>query len=216
MNDDELSRRAALLVNEAGYISGPLQAFYLHSIQFSAARSDEGFSYARIARESGAGALEQVARVQEALMHAAGLSRFFWPSQLRGGRSKAIREMADRRGAGLRAAFGIPDDSPLKSRGLRDALEHFDERLDSFLLSLDGGRVYPEPMLGSPEASDGVPTHVFKMLDPVSSTFVLFGEKYSYRGLPSEVSRIRRAVESMIANGAVIRPLAPGQSHASE
>jgi hypothetical protein len=68
-----------------------------------------------------------VATVQEGLAHAASLSGYFWPMKTGGERATA-------RGERLRKAFNLTDESPLRSRSLGNAFEHFDERLDRFLL----------------------------------------------------------------------------------
>jgi hypothetical protein len=67
-------------------------------------------------------------------MQAGALSRYFWP----------VRKGHEWRGAQLRSAFGISDDSPLRSRDLRNSIEHFDERLDLFLDGGVTGHVLPE------------------------------------------------------------------------
>lgn len=58
--------------------------------------------------------------IQNILVQGAAVSRYFWP----------VREKYAARGAELRDTYGIQDDSPLRSRDLRNAIEHFDERLD--------------------------------------------------------------------------------------
>jgi len=61
--------------------------------------------------------------------HAAAVSRFLWSP---GSRDKALRRRSESRGAILRSSLAIPADHPIKSRTLRDHLEHFDERLDEW------------------------------------------------------------------------------------
>jgi hypothetical protein len=57
-----------------------------------------------------------------ALGSLANISKVFFPP--------GSRSQARRRGRQMREAFGVQDDSLLKERALRDAFEHFDERID--------------------------------------------------------------------------------------
>jgi hypothetical protein len=52
----------------------------------------------------------------------ANISKIFFPAR--------DRSQAKRRGRQMREAFGVQDDSLMKGRALRDAFEHFDERID--------------------------------------------------------------------------------------
>ena len=65
--------------------------------------------------------------VQNFLNSAANLSKMLWPVKA---------EYADR-GEFLRNKLGIEEDSPLKSRRVRNCFEHFDEHLHEWIASLD-------------------------------------------------------------------------------
>jgi hypothetical protein len=60
--------------------------------------------------------------IRLALHFAASVSRIFWPP----------RSAGESRGARLRSLVGLSDDHYLKSRSLRDHMEHLDERLDTW------------------------------------------------------------------------------------
>jgi hypothetical protein len=60
--------------------------------------------------------------LQAALLQYGMVSKFLFPI----GGSKT----AEKRGQDLRAELGVPNDSPIQNRDARNALEHFDERLD--------------------------------------------------------------------------------------
>lgn len=60
---------------------------------------------------------------------AAAVSRIFWPPK---SFSKESSARAKSRGENLKKALQINDTHPIKSRDLRDHLEHFDERLDDW------------------------------------------------------------------------------------
>lgn len=76
------------------------------------------------------------------LVHAANASKLLWPSSSRGrGRHPYSVEDRTRRAGAMREALGIPEDSPLQSRALRDHFEHFDERLEVWYQTDAGQRL---------------------------------------------------------------------------
>ena len=54
--------------------------------------------------------------------------------------------------------------SPLEDRELRNALEHFDERLDDFLLKDPVGYFFPGPSVQSHEIADEAPGQIFRLV----------------------------------------------------
>jgi hypothetical protein len=66
---------------------------------------------------------------QDLLQHAAAMSRILWPPA---GKSGPKTTRAKNRGDHLRARLEINESHILKSRTLRDHLEHYDERLDDW------------------------------------------------------------------------------------
>ena len=101
----------------------------------------------------------------------------------------------------MRQAFDLSDDSPLKNRGLRDLLEHFDERLDQYLLRNDSGYFFPDAMIGDSALSDDKSGHLFKLVDRNSSCFVLLGEKHFFDGILTEVNKIYDRAREFDSNG---------------
>ena len=130
---DETERRTKI-IEKYGGISPVTEAFYIHSISYSAERSLSAYDKFNSLILSNENSSYSVPFMHEALGHAAGLSRFFWPS-----RNKKLHK---NRGQKLRKSFSIDEHSPLKDRKIRDALEHFDERLDYFLLENDSGNFF--------------------------------------------------------------------------
>jgi hypothetical protein len=110
------------------------------------------------------------------LSAAARLSRLLFS-----GRSKA-------RARALRMRFVVADDSPLKSRNLRDFLEHFDERVDSWA-ERSSGRVASDRTLGpwsdAPKQAD-----IFRHFDSMAHAVVVLGHRYELRPLINEVKRL--------------------------
>jgi len=205
MNDEELDRRAAIIINKFGGIHPPFEAFYIHSILYSAGRSSEAFQRFDVARSLNDTQALQVSSVHEGLGHAGALSRFFWQS-LYGKESKARRQLKLARATKLRRAFDLTDHSGLRNRALRDFLEHFDERLDTYLLHHDRGYFFPSDQVGDSTLADEPDGHIFKLVDPGKSSFVLLGEKYDYSEVRKEVERIHKLALEMEKNGCGLEP----------
>ncbi|EMN7239604.1 hypothetical protein WB855_004589 [Vibrio parahaemolyticus] len=190
IDNEEKERRARIVVDECGGIQFPQEAFYIHSIAYSAGRCIEVFErYANLKNEDiPAGYL--VALIQEAVGHAAALSRYFWPTP---NQKKVIvnqMELRSARASKLRLAFQQTEQSPLYNRDLRNAWEHFDERLDDYLLSHMAGMFYPTAVIGSHEEADAPTNHIFKLLDIENECLVLMNEKYFYMPIYQEVKKI--------------------------
>jgi len=198
LDSAELKSRSELVGSDWQGIFAPYEAFYIHSILYSAGRATEAFRRFDVARSLTDTAATQVSAIHEALSHAAALSRYFWPS---GGGAKHMKALRDARGGKLRQAFDLTDGSPLRDRNLRDALEHFDERLDSHLLTLDSGNFFPAAMVGD-AASAGDPTsHFFKLVDPAAGLFVLLSDTFEFRPIRAEVESVYERAAAMDADG---------------
>ena len=149
MNQNELKRRANIAVEQYNGLVPYCEVFYILSIRYSASRCLEAFARYDTARTKPDAEEMAVSSVHEALGHAAALSRFFWPSGLGNNDFSKLRAKRSER---LREAFNMDEQSPLRSRDLRDALEHFDERLDLYLLEQDAGIFVPSAILGDSES----------------------------------------------------------------
>lgn len=122
--------------------------------------------------------------------HAAALSRYFWPSPQGGEQGKHQRKIKQLRGKKLRKAFALDESSALFNRDLRNAWEHFDERLDAYLLENHAGYFFPGCILDSHTLTDGSIGHIFKLLDIEEECLVLMGEKYFFNPMRHEVKRV--------------------------
>jgi len=92
--------------------------------------------------------------LQGILASAANLSKLLWGSDdPRMTQAKRDQREAERKA--LRDSLGVTDESPLKSRRVRNAFEHFDERLEDRLRDPTKRRVYIGRNIGghSPEAT---------------------------------------------------------------
>jgi len=199
--EDELNRRATLLINKFAGINPPTEAFYIRSILYSASRARNAFERFAEARSTEGEAQDQVSLIHEALGHAASLSRFFWPSRLGGRKTPVLTSLKEARAARLRQSFELDDDSPLKNRKLRDFLEHFDERLDQYFLCNDSGYFFPDAMIGEATLADDPSGHIFKLVDPATSCFVLLGDKHFFEGIRNEVFRVHDRAREFDSDG---------------
>ena len=212
--DSKQHKRAAQVADKYDGILPMYEAFYIEALMYSAGRAQAAFMRFDEAIASADDAATIVAIAHEALSHVAALSRFFWPA-----RGKPLH---DARAQNLREALGLDETSPLASRDLRNALEHFDERLDLFLLEDMAGYFFPDPIIADASLSDDVLGHIFRLVDPATETFVLLGEKYSFGPMRVAVNDVLRKLRGMIggrfaAYHLTSRPqipaLRPGSAH---
>jgi hypothetical protein len=117
--------------------------------------------------------------LQNITLQAAAISRYFWPadSKYRG------------RGDFLRKAFGILDDSPLRSRTLRNRMEHFDEYLDDYFKTVFAGQFIPDYFGIKPPADRG-PLHFFRAFFTNTGEFEILGQIFKIQPLVDEIDRI--------------------------
>jgi hypothetical protein len=184
-------------------IPAPFEAFYIEAmlfcttavlnaeaevnaaLAFAASHQAESFEWQEGARAA-------IDGVQEIVLQAAALSRFFWPP----GRASMHRD----RGTQLRSAFGLTDSSPLRNRDLRNQLEHLDEHLDRFSSSFSAGVVFPT-WLGAMPVESGVPTVRFRAYYTDVGVLEVMGRRYHIVPLLEEVRRIHVALVSCTSNG---------------
>lgn len=189
INNEELERRAEMTVGYGG-VQPMHNPFYTYSIRYSAERAIAAFKQYDylLTRTNNASVL--ISEVQEAIVHIGGLSRYFWPSPTGSNKNKQLRALRVKRGEHLKKLYKVSDDSPLANRELRNAWEHFDEKLDIYLLTHMAGQFRPTPIIGSHELADNPVGKIFKLLDPESECLVLLGKKFFFASLRQEVERI--------------------------
>lgn len=126
----------------------------------------------------------EVARyLQDALSHCSAISRFFWPPRNAG-------PVAAYRGVELRRIYDVGDQSPLHNRDLRNALEHFDERIDAWFMSGPVGPVVASPVIDNHSIVDDGFGHAFKVVDPDNNIIVILGNKFEFGSICREVARL--------------------------
>lgn len=198
----EKERRATICANDWNGIFPTIEAFYIHSIIYSASRCLDAFNRYDVLDKSQDNAEELVSIVQEAVGHSSALSRYFWPSPQGKKKQPMLKELKEKRGEKLRGAFRVDENSPLYNRDLRNACEHFDERLDEYFLEHDSGYFFPSSLLNSHTLADDPMGHIFKLLDLQENCLVLMGEKYYFAPIREEVRRIQRVAKIFDAHGA--------------
>jgi hypothetical protein len=196
ISKEENQTRAKTIIDDYGGIYPVFEAFYIQSILYAAERAEAAFTGFDQAVNEDTADEKVFALVQEGLTHAAALSRFFWPM----GRE----DLSKARGAKLRSVFGL-DDTPLKQRYLRNAIEHFDEDLDKFLLGDVVGYFFPTPIVGDYNLADEETGHIFKLVDPIRGICVLLGKKFDFNLIRVEVQRVLEVALEMDRQGSRLK-----------
>jgi len=190
MSDEiDLQERTRIIIDQYGGIYPVFMAFYVEAIFYAADRAHQAFNRFFQNASAGAPVSEIVANVHEALGHAAALSRFFFPVEK--------KPLMRARAAKLRQIFSVSNSSALRDRELRNALEHFDERLDEYLLGDIAGYIFPGPLVDDADLADDELGHIFRLVDPSKEIFVLLGQKHPFGSMRTEVDRIMTLAEGM-------------------
>lgn len=182
----------------------PYQVFYIQSMLFnsssaerSIARLDSIFNkLSEQVTEEDIGRLPIkviLNELQNIVLQSAALSRYFWP----------VRKGHETRASRLREAFAMDDSSPLSDRSLRNALEHFDERLDHYVATGIVGYVFPE-YVGAKPKSDGVPGHFFRAYFLDTQEFRLLNEEFKIQPLTEELLFVHQYLTIFDQNGGML------------
>lgn len=175
---------------ESFAIHPPYAVFYALSISFctsSAVRSIEAVAdvMEHLASADGEDPMVDIDshvvldELQNIIVQGAAVSRYFWPSD----------KGHEARGRALRRRYKVAEDSPLKSRELRNMIEHFDEKLDDYLASGIVGHIIPH-YFGPEGKSNGVPKHFFRAYFINIGVFEILGKRYEIEPLAKELWRL--------------------------
>ena len=123
--------------------------------------------------------------LQNIIVQGAAVSRYFWP----------VKDKYQARGAELRSNYRVGEDSPLRSRDLRNAIEHFDERLDEYLSQGIVGTIYPH-YLGPEPLTSQVKHHFFRAYFTDTGVFQLLEHRFEIDPLAREIWRLADKVLS--------------------
>lgn len=128
--------------------------------------------------------------LQNMVVQASAISRYFWP----------VRSEYKPRGKVLRECFAMTESSPLFNRDLRNAIEHFDERIDKYFSAGAVGYFFPE-YVGPRPSDDGVPGHFFRAYFLDTGEFRLLDEDFEMRPIADEVLFVQAHLERMDKDG---------------
>lgn len=181
----------------------PYEAFYIESMFRHTASAQRSIKvvgdWLDLVKNEDKGALDVPKSVLfeqlQNILHQAGcISRYYFPS------GRAPKPLHRARAIRLRQAFGVEDHNPLAERGLRNAIEHFDERLDEYLSGDRVGEFIPEEVGYSPRESEA-PLHIFKGFYTYPMVFVLLGKSYEMAPIVDEILRLHNALQACVADG---------------
>jgi hypothetical protein len=141
-------------------------------------------------------ALTIVNGVQALVAHAAAVSRYFWPAR--------NKEPHLSRAARLKTTLGVAESSPLRSRDLRNHLEHLDERLDEFCIRLTAGVILPT-YVGPQEPEPEVPTYVFRAYYTDVGIFEILGQRFKVQPVLDEIQAIHNRLVHCADHGGRFR-----------
>ena len=117
--------------------------------------------------------------LQNVIIQGAALSRYFWP----------VDKKYKTRGVELRKQYSVIESSPLKSRELRNSIEHFDEKLDDYLQGGIIGNIVPH-YFGPQVKPDGIPRHFFRAYFTDTGVFEILGKRYEIEPIAVELWRM--------------------------
>jgi len=144
--------------------------------------------------------------IHSLMTHASNVSKLFWPAapRRRSGESdadfhyrcSALPKLA--RAAELRNLLALPEDGhALKSRKLRDHLEHFDERLDHWQ-TRSVRKNYFHDSIGSRESLSGVDdVDIMRWYDPSTKCMLFRGESFDIQKLVDGISDVLARLENL-------------------
>jgi hypothetical protein len=183
----------------------PYEAFYIQSMLFNAESAARSLTRLEKVFEPYQNTItwqqiEQLPRrhilneLQNIVLQAGALSRYFWPQKKKSG------DVREQRAEQLRSSFSMDNSSPLFDRELRNAMEHFDERLDNYVAAGVVGVVFPE-FVGPRPSEDGVPGHFFRAYYLDTHSFVLLNQEFHIPPLVDEVMFVYRSLHRMDKEG---------------
>jgi hypothetical protein len=130
---------------------------------------------------------EALSEIQNVILQGAAVSRYFWPTDA----------PHRARGNELRSRYKVGDNSSLKSRALRNAIEHFDERLDNYFAQMIVGVIIPH-YFGWDDERDGVPHHFFRAYFIESGQFEILGERFDIHPIAAELRSMNEIAKGYV------------------
>lgn len=187
--------------NQHYQIHAPFEAFYIEAMLFNTVGALNAVDVAgdHIERLS-KGEIDYYHKVDEFLdtlqtviNHAGAIARYFFPSP----KSKKLHHD---RAKFLRDTFSVEDSSPLSNKGLRNAIEHFDEKLDDYLQGNITGHIFPSLILDKPEETE-IPHHIFRAFYLEVGVFQVLGERFELQPIVNEIYDVHDKLMNYSNNG---------------
>ncbi|WP_172936445.1 hypothetical protein [Rhodococcus sp. MS16] len=102
--------------------------------------------------------------------------------------------------AELRMALGITSLPALKSRRVRNSIEHFDDRLDNFFSNAEGSSTIAERIIGPIDTITvgDIPVRYLRHLDLDDDTFTVLEDSVSLGDLTEAVDEVARKAEAWL------------------
>lgn len=146
--------------------------------------------------------------IHSLMTHASNISKLFWPATPRRHSIESDADFRSRcalvpklvRAAELRNLLGLPEDGhAIKSRKLRDHLEHFDERLDHWQMN-SVRKNYFHDSIGSREHLIGVDEgDIMRWYDPSKKSMLFRGESFDIQEIVNGINDILIRLENLSA-----------------
>jgi len=144
--------------------------------------------------------------IHSLMTHASNVSKLFWPATPQRRSNESDTDFHSRcatmpkiaRATELRNLLGLPEDGhALKSRKLRDHLEHFDERLDHWQTN-SAKKNYFHDSIGSREHLAGFEdVDIMRWFDPAKKRMLFRGESFDIQELVNGISDVLTRLENL-------------------
>jgi len=130
-------------------------------------------------------------QLQNIALQGAAISRFFWPSD------KDYKP----RGAYLRECFDLDERNPLRSRDLRNRMEHYDEYLDDYFAAQSMvGHIIPD-YVGPEPGREQVPYHFFRAYFVDTGRVSILGVKFELQPLVDAIQELHSVLRECEQRG---------------
>ncbi len=168
----------------------PCQVFYIESMLTICESVRSSYEMITIKQKDqilyNFGVNDYLDQFQNIIQQAAALSRYFWPSY---NKDQNKNEIFQKRGEYLREYFDMSENNPLKNRELRNAIEHFDEKLDLYLQKPIAGEFFPN-YVGKKPDENHQNCKFFRAYFTDTEEFEVLGKKFHVVLLINEIIRI--------------------------
>ncbi|MEW6455265.1 MAG: hypothetical protein AB1410_00940 [Acidobacteriota bacterium] len=122
--------------------------------------------------------------IQNFLVAIGNISKIFWPS----------KKESQKRGEELRKSLGIEDNSPIHPRNFRNHFEHFDERLETWIMSSKRHN-FVDSNIGLSNMIAGIDTEDFlRNFEDTTWALTFRGDKYELKPIINAIYDLYRKV----------------------